>query len=128
MGEPIPVRRPRREPPPAQAEALVRGCCGRVTDLGRDLGTMGAVPLTRGLPTMKKLLLSTTALLGFTVGAIAADLPRRMAPPVFAPIPVFTWTGFYVGVNAGYGWGNDDNNTCAFGGCGTGALTVDVAP
>ena len=63
---------------------------------------------------MKKLLLSSVALLGLTVGAMAADLPRRAAPPVFAPVPVFTWTGFYVGVNAGYGWGNDDGDL--FGG------------
>ena len=75
---------------------------------------------------MKKFLLSSVALLGFTAGAMAADLPRR-APPVFVPVPVFTWTGFYVGVNAGYGWGNGDDNNCL--GCfGTGALTVDVAP
>src|SRR5215216_7043262 len=59
---------------------------------------------------MKKLLLSSVALLGFTAGAMAADLPRRAAPPVFAPVPLFTWTGFYVGVNAGYGWSSDNNN------------------
>ncbi|MFL5196081.1 MAG: outer membrane protein [Microvirga sp.] len=75
---------------------------------------------------MKKFLLSSVALLGFTAGAMAADLPRR-APPVFVPVPVFTWTGFYVGVNAGYGWNNDDNNNCV--GCfGAGALFVDTAP
>ena len=35
--------------------------------------------------------------------AVAADLPRRAPPPVvFVPPPVFTWTGLYIGANAGY--------------------------
>ena len=76
---------------------------------------------------MKKLLLSSVALLGFTAGAMAADLPRRAAPPmVYAPIPLFTWTGFYVGVNAGYGWSDNNSNDCL--GCFGGVVTVDTVP
>ena len=45
-----------------------------------------------------------------TVGgtAFAADLPsRKSAPVLVAPAPIMTWTGFYVGLNAGYGWSAD---------------------
>lgn len=34
--------------------------------------------------------------------AYGADLPRRAPPPAYVPpAPIFTWTGFYIGVNAG---------------------------
>jgi outer membrane immunogenic protein len=70
---------------------------------------------TSDLATMiKKLLLATAASTLVATAASAADLPRRAAPPpVFTPVPVFTWTGFYVGVNAGYGWSDDDFDTVA---------------
>ena len=61
---------------------------------------------------MKSLLLASSALVAATVAASAADLPRRAAPPpVFQPVPVFTWTGFYAGINAGYGFNTRDNNS-----------------
>jgi outer membrane immunogenic protein len=45
---------------------------------------------------------------------MAADLPVK-APPAPAPaaIPVPIWTGFYVGLNAGYAWGQN-STTCTF--------------
>lgn len=65
---------------------------------------------------MHKLLLASVAVTGLLAAgaASAADLPRRTAPIApLAPValPIFTWTGFYVGVNAGYGWGTNDNAT-----------------
>jgi outer membrane immunogenic protein len=55
-------------------------------------------------------LLSTTA--------FAADLPSRRAPPVYAPappIPLFTWTGVYVGGQIGYEFGRDSDTTTPAG-------------
>lgn len=62
---------------------------------------------------MKNYLLASVAALGLVAAgaASAADLPSRKGP-VSAPIvyaPAFTWTGFYVGGNAGYGFGNIDS-------------------
>ena len=59
-------------------------------------------------PVLKSFALAAVASATLAASAGAADLPRRAPPPVFTPVPVFTWTGFYVGVNAGYGWNNND--------------------
>jgi outer membrane immunogenic protein len=56
---------------------------------------------------MKKVFLGAL-LAGVAAPALAADLPsHKPAPPVaYAPPPVFSWTGFYVGANGMYDWGS----------------------
>jgi outer membrane immunogenic protein len=65
---------------------------------------------------MKKFLLSTVALATLTAGAMAADLPaRRRAPAPYVAVPVFTWTGFYVGANVGAAWNRDRRDDFGLG-------------
>jgi len=57
---------------------------------------------------MRKFLLAGAVVLASAVAANAADLRPAPAMPTKAPpfVPtVFDWTGFYVGVNGGGGWG-----------------------
>jgi len=56
---------------------------------------------------MMKHLLATAALIAVSApAAYAAALPSRQPalPPISTAAPVLTWSGFYAGVNAGYGW------------------------
>jgi len=53
---------------------------------------------------MRKLVIAAAAL-GFTGTTYAADMPLLKAPPMAAPP---SWTGFYIGVNGGGGWGTSD--------------------
>jgi len=62
---------------------------------------------------MKRLVLagvSALALVTMMGSANAADVARRQAMPTKAPLyaPIYNWTGFYVGINGGGGWGRSD--------------------
>lgn len=58
---------------------------------------------------MKKFALAIAALAVGTVGASAADMaPRYAKAPMVAPVAVYNWTGFYIGVNGGWGWSDTD--------------------
>ena len=60
---------------------------------------------------MKKLI-AAAALVALPTVATAADLgSRRVAVPAAVLAPVHSWTGFYVGLNAGYGFANTNLNT-----------------
>ncbi len=54
---------------------------------------------------MNRVAVACVGLLALAGGsAAAADLPRYYQPgPVYNPI--YTWTGFYIGINGGGGWG-----------------------
>ena len=54
----------------------------------------------------RELCLASVFALALTGVAGAADLPFKM--PIVAPIPVFSWTGVYLGIGGGTGWGNNE--------------------
>lgn len=58
---------------------------------------------------MRHLYLGSVAFAILGTSALAADLPSRRAPPVYIPppVPIFSWTGFYVGGQVGYEFGHD---------------------
>ena len=60
---------------------------------------------------MRKHISAVAIALALSAGsALAADLPSRKEAPVYVPPPPPPlWTGFYAGLNAGYGWGATSN-------------------
>lgn len=69
---------------------------------------------------MRKLLALASVAVAFAGSAYAADLPVAYKAP---PVPVFSWTGWYFGVNGGGGWGTTDHSA-TFSATGLPALTT----
>jgi outer membrane immunogenic protein len=59
---------------------------------------------------MKKFVIAVAGLVALAAPALAADLPMKAPPPVMDS----GWAGFYLGVNGGYGWGNDTGSQVDF--------------
>src|SRR5262245_31230589 len=64
---------------------------------------------------MKKLFLGSVALVGVGLGApaFAAERPVPAYTPPPPPAPVYTWTGCYIGANAGTSGGTSTVSTVA---------------
>jgi outer membrane immunogenic protein len=77
-------------------------CCNDDTDGSVELRYVGSGIEFPELTDMKNIITSAAVLATLTTVASAADLPRRALPPAPVPLPVFTWTGAYFGINAGY--------------------------
>jgi outer membrane immunogenic protein len=54
---------------------------------------------------MKKIALAAAVLAIGTVSASAADMAARYTKAPVAAAAVYSWTGFYIGADVGYGWG-----------------------
>ena len=72
-----------------------------------DSPPMRRTSATNGIRASAIAALSAMTLMVAAPDAFAADLPVR-APgavaPVMAPIPIYNWTGFYIGANIGGAW------------------------
>jgi outer membrane immunogenic protein len=75
---------------------------------------------------MKKFLAVGCVLAISSFSAMAADMPFKTLPP---PVPVFTWTGCYLGGNLGGIWRDTDNVRVGVvdGGSGAGAAVTAAA-
>lgn len=60
-------------------------------------------------------ILAFAATAGAVGAASAADIytPPPAVVPIYTPVSVYNWSGFYVGVNGGWGWGQQTADTGA---------------
>jgi outer membrane immunogenic protein len=75
---------------------------------------------------MKMHLLSSVSFLVLAAASPAIAAPRA---PVMPVVPTYNWTGWYVGGNIGYSWGNADSNynEPAFACCGVTGLPTSFS-
>jgi outer membrane immunogenic protein len=66
--------------------------------------------------------LAAVAVLGFTSVASAADMPVKAPAPIVAPL--YNWTGPYIGIAGGYGWGHSNQTDPGIPTCPPGEINL----
>ena len=66
--------------------------------------------------------MAALTLLAASYSAQAADIPRPVYKGVRSVVAYYNWTGFYVGINGGYGWGESNWSVPAVSNSPKGAL------
>ena len=59
-------------------------------------------------------ILTFAAVVGVAGAASAADIyqaPPPISSPIYAPTPIYDWTGAYIGLSGGYSWGQSKAST-----------------
>ena len=59
---------------------------------------------------LRRILLASVGAVALAGTAVAAEPPPAPPPIYVPPVPIFTWTGVYVGAQIGYAWGTTDIN------------------
>jgi outer membrane immunogenic protein len=59
---------------------------------------------------LRRILLASVGAVALAGTALAAEPPPAPPPVYVPPVPIFTWTGVYVGGQIGYAWGTTNAN------------------
>src|ERR1044072_5155497 len=82
----------------------LRGCAVRMDNSTSSRWAKGGANNMRRMTRL--FIAATVAMTNFSLAVQAADLRAPVPPPVYVP----SWTGFYIGGSAGYGWSNSEVN------------------
>ncbi len=59
---------------------------------------------------LRRILLASVGVVALAGAAFAAEPPPAPPPVYVPPVPIFTWTGVYIGGQIGYAWGTSNTN------------------
>jgi outer membrane immunogenic protein len=107
----------------AHAQGVFAPLSGWVATIARFVTVTRKGPL-KMMTNMIRAGIAATALLIAPIAAQSADLPRSYKAPAYSAPAYANWSGFYVGINGGYGFGK---SSWSGGGISTGDFNVKGA-